>query len=61
VIRQFLSANLIDDLTLSIVPIVLREGVRLFAGGEGEHTLAFDSSQAWPTGLVQLRYRLPAP
>lgn len=60
VIRQFLSANLIDDLTLSIVPIVLGDGVRLFAGGEGEHTLALESSQAWPTGLVQLRYRVPA-
>jgi dihydrofolate reductase len=60
VIRQFLAADLIDDLTLSIVPIVLGDGLRLFAGGEGEHTLALESSQAWPTGLVQLRYRVPA-
>jgi len=60
VIRQFLAANVIDDLTLSIVPIVLGDGLRLFAGGEGEHALALDSTQAWPTGLVQLRYRLPA-
>jgi dihydrofolate reductase len=60
VIRQFLAASLIDDLTLSIVPIVLGDGLRLFAGGEGEHALALDSTQAWPTGLVQLRYRLPA-
>lgn len=60
VIRQFLAANLIDDLTLSIVPTVLGDGLRLFAGGEGEHALALDSTQAWPTGLVQLRYRLPA-
>ncbi|HEX2686577.1 MAG TPA: dihydrofolate reductase family protein [Kofleriaceae bacterium] len=58
VIRQFLSAHLIDDVTLSIVPIVLGDGVRLFVGGEGEHALALESSQAWPTGLVQLRYRV---
>ncbi len=60
VIRQFLTAKLIDDLTLSIVPILLGDGIRLFTGGEGEHVLALESSQAWPTGVVQLRYRVPA-
>jgi len=60
VIRQFLAAGLIDDLTLSIVPMVLGGGIRLFAGGEGEQALVLDSSQAWPTGLVQLRYRIAA-
>jgi len=59
VIRQFLAANLIDDITLSVVPIILGDGNRLFAGGEGEHALVLQSSQAWPSGLMQLRYRLP--
>jgi dihydrofolate reductase len=61
VIRQFLAAGLIDDLTISVVPIVLGAGIRLFAGDEGEHALVLDSSESWPNGLVQLRYRLPAP
>ena len=57
VIRQFLAADRIDDLTLSIIPIVLGGGIRLFSGGEGEHRLTLEGHQTWDTGLVQLRYR----
>ena len=60
VIGQFLAADLVDDMTISIIPIVLGSGIRLFAGGEGEHRLALEGHQAWDTGLVQLRYRRPA-
>jgi len=60
VIRQFLAAGLVDAATISIVPIVLGGGIRLFSGGEGEHRLELESHRAWPTGLVQLRYRLRA-
>jgi len=59
VIQQFLAADRIDDLTISIIPIVLGAGIRLFAGGEGEHRLELAGSQAWDSGLVQLRYRRP--
>jgi len=59
VIRQFLAANLIDDLTLSVIPIVLGDGIRLFSSGEGEHRLTLESHRAWPSGMVQLHYRLP--
>lgn len=58
VIQQFLEDNLIDDLTLSIIPLVLGDGNRLFARGETEHPLTLESSRAWGSGLVQLRYRL---
>lgn len=56
VIRQFLAADLIDDLTISVIPIVLGAGIRLFPGGEGEHALALESARSWSSGLVQLRY-----
>jgi len=56
-IRQFLAAGLIDELTISIVPIVLGDGVRLFEGGAPEQRLVLVESRSWPTGLVQLRYR----
>lgn len=58
VIRQFLAAGLIDDITLSLIPIVLGRGLRLFAGGEPEVPLVLEESRAYPSGLVQLRYRL---
>ena len=53
VIRQ-----IVDDVTISIVPIVLGGGIRLFAGGEGEHRLELEGQRAWASGLVQMRYRV---
>ncbi|HEY5944950.1 MAG TPA: dihydrofolate reductase family protein [Kofleriaceae bacterium] len=58
VIRQFLAADLIDDVVLSIIPIVLGGGIRLFPGGEGEHRVDLESQQSWPSGMVQVRYRV---
>jgi len=57
VIRQFLAAGLIDDLTLSIVPIVLGSGKPLFGDLGAELTLQLESTQSWVSGLAQLRYR----
>jgi dihydrofolate reductase len=58
VIRQFFAAELIDDVVLSIIPIVLGAGIRLFPGGEGEHRLDLESHHSWPSGMVQVRYRV---
>jgi dihydrofolate reductase len=58
VIRQFLAAHLIDELTISIVPLVLGSGLRLFERDAGEHPLELVESRSWPSGLVQVHYRL---
>jgi dihydrofolate reductase len=55
VIRQFLAARLLDDLMISIVPIVLGAGIPLFGGGE--QGLILDGVEPFESGLVQLRYR----
>lgn len=60
VIRDFLAAGLIDDLTISIVPVLLGSGISLFGAEVPEQRLALDSSQAYPSGLVQLRYVRPS-
>src|SRR6185369_8988680 len=52
VIRLFLAAGLIDDITLSIVPVLLGEGIPLFGRGE-ERRLTLVASRAFSTGLVQ--------
>jgi dihydrofolate reductase len=57
VIRQFLAAGLVDDLTISIVPIILGSGKPLFGELGAELTLHLESSQSWQSGLAQLRYR----
>ena len=56
VVRQFFAAGLINDLTISVIPIVLGSGIRLFSCGEGEHRLQLESSRSWPSGMVQMRY-----
>jgi dihydrofolate reductase len=54
VIRQFLEAGLVDDMSISVMPVLIGTGIPLFGGVARE--LGFVSSQSWPTGVVQLRY-----
>jgi dihydrofolate reductase len=61
VIRLFLGEDLIDDLTLSIVPIVLGGGIPLFDASVPSRALRLAASQAFPSGLVQLSYEARAP
>jgi dihydrofolate reductase len=56
VIRSFLAQRLIDEVTLSIVPVLLGAGIPLFQAGSAEQRLKLLSSHAFETGLVQLRY-----
>ena len=56
VIRQFLGEGLIDDITLSIIPVILGDGIRLFDGGGAGRRLRLRASQAFASGLVQLTY-----
>ena len=55
-IRAALDANLIDELTVTMVPIVLGAGVPLFAGIGRRHELALHASRPIGGGLVQLTY-----
>lgn len=57
-IRGFLAAGLIDDITLSIVPVLLGSGIPLFGHGVPERALVLESSRAFATGLVQNCYRV---
>jgi dihydrofolate reductase len=58
VIQQFLGARLVDDLTLSVVPVVLGGGIRLFADRALEQRLTLEEARSWSSGLAQLRYRV---
>jgi len=62
VIRLFLREGLIDDVTLSIIPVLLGDGIPLFDSLASVPTrrLRLASSQAFPSGLVQLRYDVTA-
>jgi dihydrofolate reductase len=55
-IRAALDAGLIDELIVTIVPAILGRGIPLFAGAAQRHNLQLQSSTAYRSGLVQLRY-----
>jgi dihydrofolate reductase len=59
VIQQFLAVGLVTDLTLSIIPVLLGEGVRLFGPTGRDIPLHLANSRSFESGLVQLEYRLP--
>src|SRR5690606_31242204 len=56
-VRATLAAGLLDELTLTIVPVVLGAGIPLF-GGTGRKHLSLESARVIGAGMVQLRYRV---
>lgn len=59
-VASFLAAGLLDDLTVSILPVVLGAGIPLFRPPLPERPLALREARAFPSGLVRLRYDAPA-
>jgi dihydrofolate reductase len=57
-IQQFISHHLIDEFRLFVHPIILGEGIPLFLKQSERTNLTFEGSQSFPSGLVELRYRL---
>jgi dihydrofolate reductase len=70
VIAQALKARLVDDMTVSVIPVLLGEGTPLAPGvgggagagavgaAGGDVRLELVEHRAYASGLVQLRYRL---
>ncbi|WFB62141.1 dihydrofolate reductase family protein [Sphingobacterium sp. WM] len=57
IIDALLQYDMIDEMIISIVPILLGEGTRLFKDHRPEQVLEFISSKSFDTGLVQLHYK----
>jgi len=58
VIRQFFAKGLVDDVTISIIPILLGAGVSLFGEMGREARLELVETRSFDTGLVQVEYRV---
>ncbi|MFP4060164.1 MAG: dihydrofolate reductase family protein [Bacteroidota bacterium] len=50
--------GLIDELIISVHPVILGEGVTLFSGKKQVKNLKLNSMQKFDNGLVQLRYTI---
>lgn len=55
--NELLREHLIDELIVSVIPILLGDGIRLFKADRPEQTLELVTIKSFETGLVQLHYR----
>ncbi|MCB0968445.1 MAG: dihydrofolate reductase [Ilumatobacter sp.] len=56
-VRQALDAELVDEMTVTMIPVVLGAGRPLFAGVGNRHELELQHHRDIGSGLVQLVYR----
>lgn len=56
-IHQLLEEDLIDEMIISIIPVLLGEGIALFKGGLQEKKLSLLTVSAYENGLVKLHYQ----
>jgi len=57
VINELLKHELIDEFIISVIPVLLGDGTRLFKDGRPDQTLEFITAKTFDTGLVQLYYK----
>ncbi|WP_113663878.1 dihydrofolate reductase family protein [Pedobacter nanyangensis] len=56
VINELLKHEFIDEFIISIIPVLLGNGTRLFKDGRPEQKLSFIEAKTFETGLTQLHY-----
>lgn len=57
IINELLKNDLIDEFIISVIPVLLGNGTRLFNDGRPEQLLELVSVKAFDTGLTQLHYK----
>lgn len=55
-IHSFLAAGLVQDMTLTLIPILIGDGLRMFGPLTRDIDLTLTQATPFPSGLVQLRY-----
>ncbi len=57
-IQRFLRAGLIDDLTVTTIPVLIGQGIPLFGETGRDIPLRHVATRSFPSGLVQSEYRV---
>jgi dihydrofolate reductase len=58
VIQSFLREGLVDDMTLTVIPVLLGQGIPLFGHLEGDIKLNLLEARSWENGFTQSKYRV---
>ncbi|TDH21684.1 dihydrofolate reductase [Segetibacter sp. 3557_3] len=56
-VNSLLQDDLVDEFILSIIPVLVGAGTRLFGDDRPEHTLKLVSIKQFESGLVQIHYK----
>lgn len=54
--REFLKDDLVDELYLGIVPVLVGEGIPLFAPGFPQREFTLTENKTYSGGLIALKY-----
>lgn len=57
IVNELLNENLIDEFVISIIPILVGDGIKLFKDGRPEQKLELVSVKQFTKGLAQLHYK----
>ncbi|QTA86104.1 dihydrofolate reductase family protein [Desulfonema magnum] len=57
-IQRFLAANLIDDMTITVIPTLLGKGKRLFGDLEKDIQLRHTETKTYEFGFIQITYKV---
>ena len=57
-IQSFLRRGLVDDMVITLIPVLLGSGRSLFGALEADLSLGLEATVSFPSGLVQMRYRV---
>ena len=55
-VSECMKSHLVDEYIISIIPILLGDGIRLFNDGRPEEKLVLKASKSYETGLTQLHF-----
>lgn len=56
-ISEFINLSLVDEMTLSLIPIILGKGIKLFPNNPSESNFQLLDVKSFNTGIVNLRYK----
>ena len=59
--RDFLKADLVDELYLGIVPVLLGEGIPLFPSGFPQRNFTLVENKTYSKGMIALKYQRAGP
>ncbi|MDV3508302.1 dihydrofolate reductase [Elizabethkingia anophelis] len=58
IVNELLKEKLFDELIISVIPVLLGNGIRLFKEGIPAQDLALVSGKSFESGLMQLHYKI---